>query len=148
MKKVFFSNINLILLLAIAAVTTYWALQFNSQEESSEPIVAVATSDRAPVTQPLDTGQLAGLFGASSTGTSRLAIDLVGVIAEGGENRGIALLSVSGRPATAFRVGEAVEGDMTLATVNTGSVLLQGSDGMVEVSLPERAPPSGIDPVK
>ena len=142
------SKLNLLLILAIAAIATYWILQFSSQNATDESVVAVATSDRVARTQPLDTASVAGLFGASSSVTSSNEIKLVGVIAQGGKGQGIALLSVDGRPAMAIRVGETVDGDMTLATVNAGYVLIERSDGLLEVSLPERAPPAGINPVR
>ncbi len=142
------SNLNLILTLAIAAVITYWILQFSSQNATDESVVAVATSDRVARTQPLDTAPMAGLFGASSSGTSPNKIKLVGVIAQGGTGQGVALLSVGDQPAMAYRVSEHVDGDMTLANVNANYVVLENSDGLLEVSLPERAPPAGIDPVR
>jgi len=143
------SNLNLLLTLAIVAMVTFWILQFSSPKATNEPVVAIATSDRVARTTPLDTAPLAGLFGASSSGTSSPSqIKLVGVIAQGGKGHGVALLSISGRPAKAFRVGETVDGDMTLASVNAGYIVLDQSDGLLEISLPERAPPAGINPVQ
>ena len=76
------SKLNLVLALAIAAMLTYWILQFSSRSVTDEPVVAVATSDRVARTQPLDTAPLAGLFGASSSGKLQSDIKLVGVIAD------------------------------------------------------------------
>ena len=142
------SNLNLLLTLAIAAMITYWVLQFSSQNATEETLVAVATSDHVARTQPLDIGPIAGLFGASSSGKSPSEIKLVGVIAQGGKGLGIALLSVGGRPAMAYRVGQSVNSDMTLATVNGNYVVIENSDGLLELSLPERAPPTGIETVR
>ena len=142
------SNLSLLLTLAIAAMITYWVLQFSSQNVTDESVVAVATSDHVARTQPLDTGPIAGLFGASSSGKPISEIKLVGVIAQGGKGQGVALLSISGRPAMAYRVGQSVNSDMTLATVNENYVVIENSDGLLELSLPERAPPTGIEPVR
>lgn len=142
------SNLSFLLTLAIAAMITYWVLQFSSQNVTDESLVAVATSDHVARTQPLDTGPIAGLFGASSSGKAPSEIKLVGVIAHGGKGQGVALLSVSGRPAMAYRVGQSVNSDMTLATVNENYVVIENSDGLLELSLPERAPPTGIEPVR
>lgn len=142
------SNLSFLLTLAIAAMITYWVLQFSSQNVTDESLVAVATSDHVARTQPLDTGPIAGLFGASSSGKAPSEIKLVGVIAHGGKGQGVALLSVSGRPAMAYRVGQSVNSDMTLATVNENYVIIENSDGLLELSLPERAPPTGIEPVR
>jgi hypothetical protein len=142
------SNLNLLLTLAIAAMITYWVLQFSSQNATEESLVAVATSDHVARTQPLDTAPMAGLFGGSSSGKPPSEIKLVGVIAQGGKGQGVALLSVGGRPAMAYRVGQSVDRDMTLATVNANYVVIENSDGLLELSLPERAPPTGIEPVR
>jgi hypothetical protein len=88
------------------------------------------------------------LFGASSSGKPISEIKLVGVIAHGGKGQGVALLSISGRPAMAYRVGQSVNSDMTLATVNENYVVIENSDGLLELSLPERAPPTGIEAVR
>lgn len=140
------SNLNLLLTLAIAAMITYWVLQFSSQNVADESVVAVATSDHVARTQPLDTAPIAGLFGASSSGKAPSEIKLVGVIAQGGKGLGVALLSVGGGPAMAYRVGQLVHSNMTLATVNGSYVVIENSDGLLELSLPERAPPAGIEP--
>ena len=58
------SNLNLLLTLAIAAMITYWVLQFSSQNVTDESVVAIATSDHVARTQPLDTAPIAGLFGS------------------------------------------------------------------------------------
>jgi len=126
---------------------TYWVLQFSSQNATDESVVAVATSDRVARTQPLDTDPIAGLFGASATGKAPSDIKLVGIIAQGGKGQGIALLSVGSQPAMAYRVGQPVDSDMTLATVNANYVVIESSNGLLELSLPERAPPTGIEPV-
>ena len=139
-------KLNLLLALSIAAMVTYWVLQFDSSAVTGEPVVAVATSDRVARTQPLDTGPMARLFGASSPVRSSSQIKLIGFISHGGEGSGVALLSANGRPAAAFRVGETVNGDMTLTAVNEGHVLLQQGDELLEVTLPERTPPAGINP--
>jgi hypothetical protein len=142
------SKLNFLLTLAIVATVTYWILQFSSQKATDESMVAIATSDRVARTQPLDTAPMAGLFGASSSGKAPSEIKLVGVIAQGGKGQGIALLSVGGAPAMAFRVGESVDGDLTLSNVNTSYVVIDDSGALLELSLPERAPPAGIDPVQ
>jgi len=142
------SNLNLLLTLAVAAMITYWALQFSSQNVTGESVVAIATSDHVARTQPLDTAPIAGLFGANSAGKAPSEVKLVGVIAQGGKGQGVALLSVGGGPALAFRVGESVHGAMTLASVNSSYVVIENADGRLELSLPERAPPTGIEPVR
>ena len=141
------SLVNLFLLLALAAVCTYWVLQFSSVRTLKEPVVAVASGDRVPRTQPTDSSAAAALFGAAaSVAPSR--IRLSGIIAEGGKGVGVALLSLDGQPAMAYRAGESIDGEMTLADVHADRVVIRTAEGTREVLMPERAPLGGITPVR
>ncbi len=141
------SLVNFFLLLALAAVCTYWVLQFTSVRAAKEPLVAVASGDRVPRTQPTDTSAAAALFGAAaSAAPSRLR--LTGIIAEGGKGVGVALLSLDGQPAVAYRVGEPIDGEMTLADVHSDRVVIRTAEGTRDVLMPERAPPGGITSVR
>jgi hypothetical protein len=146
------SLINTLLLLGIAAVGSYWFLQWRSVRTPSEPLVAIPTGDRVARTQPLDTSPAARLFGgvvtaSSASGTpSRIRLD--GVIAEDGRGAGVALISVGDRPTLAYRAGEAIDGDLTLAEVRADRVIIRSSTGTQEVRLPERPPPAGIVPAR
>ena len=141
-------KLNFVLALATAAMLTYWVLQFSSPAVTEEPLLAVTTSDRVARTQPLDTAALAGLFGGNVSARTQTQIKLIGVISQGGEGSGVALLSIRGRPATAFRAGEPIDGNVRLVAVLDGHVLIEQSDGLLEVSLPERALPAGINPAR
>jgi general secretion pathway protein C len=141
------SLINLFLLLALAAVCTYWALQFASVRKPQQPLVALASGDRVPRTQPADTAAAASLFGgAPAAGSSR--IRLTGIIAEGGKGTGVALLSLDGQPAVAYRAGESIDAEMTLADVHADKVVIRTAQGTRDVSMPERAAAGGITPVR
>ncbi len=141
------SKLNFLFTLAIAATLTYWILQFSSQNATQESVVAIATSDRVARTQPLNTAPMAGLFGASTSNNRAPSdIKLVGIIAQGGAGQGVALLSVGGAPAMAFRVGEPVDGGLTLANVNPDHVEIDNAGALLHLSLPKRSPPAGIDP--
>jgi hypothetical protein len=100
-----------------------------------------------PRTQPIDTSAAAALFGAAaSAAPSR--IRLTGIIAEGGKGIGVALLSLDGQPVVAYRVGEPIDGEMTLADVLSDRVVIRTAEGTREVLMPERAPPGGITSVR
>lgn len=147
MKRYLPSILNLILLLALAAMCTYWILQFVALREPRQELTAVPATDRVPRTQPLDVGPSARLFGASA-GFVQERIRLTGVIAVGGRGAGVALLSLDGRPAGAYRAGEEIEADTTLTEVHADRVLIRGADGIREVRLPESPAPDGIVPVR
>jgi general secretion pathway protein C len=148
MKPRIASLVNLLLALALAAVCTYWVLQFGSMRTPPEPLVTVVSNDRVPRTQPIDTAAVGGLFGAAvSAGQSR--IRLTGIIAEGGKGVGVALLAIDGQPAVAYRAGEPIDGEMTLADVHSDRVVIRTAEGTRDVVMPERAPPAaGITSVR
>ena len=94
-------TVNLILLITIAAVLTYWILQFSAPSETDERVVPVPTADRAARTQIMNVTPIARLFGSSGPSVTTSNIEVVGVIAQGGKNEGVALLSVNDQPAMA-----------------------------------------------
>jgi general secretion pathway protein C len=149
MKRRLPSIINFLLLLALSGVVTYWALQFSARRTPAEAAVPVAANDRRARTQPLDTGGIAALFGAGSGAPgSASRVRLAGVIAEGPEGTGVALLSLDGQPATAYRAGDPVDGQMVLAEVHADRVVLQTPAGPQDIKLPERPVSDGISPVR
>ena len=142
-------TLNFLLLVAIFAATTFWILQFSSPNQTDEPVVAVPTSDRAARTQVMDVAPIAALFGsreAPATSSSNIAI--VGVIAEGGRSKGVALLSVDNRPAMAFRAGDRISDQTTLREVKANGVVIESGGIAREILLPAREPPSGIEAAK
>jgi general secretion pathway protein C len=140
--------VNFLLAIAIAAAGTYWVLQFTAQRVPPEPVVAVAQGDRMARTQPLDTSALAALFGATGSGSSSSRVRLAGIIAEGARGRGVALLSVDGQPAIAYRAGEAIDAQMTVAEVHADRVVIRTASGVQDIRLPERPAADGILPLR
>jgi hypothetical protein len=151
------SFVNTLLLLAIAAVCTYWLLQWGSVRSPPTALVTVPVGDRVARTQPLDMSAAARLFGAPTgaddTGhplatdlTARVRLD--GVIAQGGKGKGIALISVDERPSLAYRAGEAIDSNLTLADVRADRIVIRTPTGRHEVQIPARAVPVGIVPAR
>lgn len=142
--------VNFLLVVAIAATATYWVLQVAARRTPPEPVVAVPAGNRMARTQPLDVGPVAGLFTAAvvqAGGPSR--VRLAGVIAEGTAGTGVALLSVDGQPPAAFRAGEPIDAQMTLAAVHADRVVIRTPGGDQDIPLPEHRPvPEGIEPVR
>lgn len=147
--------VNTALLLGIAAVSTFWYLQWISARTPDGPLVPVPSGDSVARTQPIDTGPAARLFGGETGSMAQtplaspaLRIRLDGVIAEGGRGKGIALLSVDERAALAYRAGDAIDAHHTLAEVRADRIIIRTASGRIEVALPERPPPAGIVPVR
>jgi general secretion pathway protein C len=140
--------VNFLLVIAIAATATYWVLQLTARRTTPEPVVAVPAGDRVARSQPLDTTGIAGLFGSAGAGTAPARVRLAGVIAEGAKGSGVALLSLDGQPAIAYRAGESIDGQMTLAEVHADRVVIHTGAGVQDIRLPERPVSDGISPVR
>jgi hypothetical protein len=145
------------LLLAIAAACTYWILQWVTVRSSSETLVPVPVGDRVARSQPLDTAAAASVFGDVPSGTPKankalptlsIRIRLDGVIAEGGQGTGIALISVDDRPALAYRVGDRIGATLTLTDVRADRIVVRTPQGKREVQMPPRVAPGGIVPAR
>lgn len=143
------SALNLALLLGIAASVTWWTLPWIGAETSKARVVAVPTADPLQRSQPVDMAPVARLFGtAIATPAAPAKTRLVGVIAEGGRGRGVALLATDNLPAQAYRVGDAVTPALMLSAVRADGVTLTGKAGTEDLALPPMAAPSGITPAR
>lgn len=136
-----------VLVLALAATITGWALDFSTQRTPSEPVRPVIVGNPAARTQAADIAPIAFLFGARP-GADGSDIRLVGVIAQGSRGKGIALLAVDGQPAQALRAGEEIAAGVTLAEVRADRVLVSRSGATQEIPLPARSAPEGIVKVR
>ena len=143
------SALNLALLLGIAASVTWWTLPWIGTDTSAERVVAVPASDPLQRSQPVDMAPVARLFGTAVAAPAAPArTRLLGVIAEGGRGRGVALLATDNLPAQAYRVGDAVTPALTLSAVRADSVTLTGKTGTEDLALPAVAAPTGITPAR
>lgn len=87
------------------------------------------------------------MFGAGLSAPT-VRVRVAGVIAQGGKNQGVALLSIDERPAMAYKAGETLGGDAILKHVRANGVVIDQDGALREVLLPARDPPSGIEPVR
>jgi general secretion pathway protein C len=136
-----------VLVLALAATITGWALDFSARRTPSEPVRPVTVGNSAPRTQAADIVPIAFLFGALP-GADGSDIKLVGVIAQGKRGQGIALLAVDGRPPLALRAGAEIAAGVTLAEVRADHVLVSRSGAIQEIRLPAKPAPDGIVKVR
>jgi general secretion pathway protein C len=131
-----------LLVLALAITIAGWVLEFAARRTPSEPLRPIPTGGSARAQQS-DIAPVAQLFGAQPGGEGA-DIRLVGVIAQGGQGRGIALLAVDGRPAMSTRAGEEIASGVTLAEVHADRVLVNRSGATQEIRLPAKPAPTGI----
>jgi len=137
-----------VLVLALAATITGWALEFSARRTPAEPVRPVSVGNPAARTQAADIAPIAFLFGALP-GADGSDIKLVGVIAQGKHGEGTALLAVDGRPALPWRAGTEIAAGVTLAEVRSDHVLISRSGAVQEIRLPPAKPvPEGIVKVR
>jgi len=136
-----------VLVLALVATITGWALEFSARRTPSEPVRPIPVGDSAPRTQAADIAPVAYLFGARP-GNDGSDIRLLGVIAQGARGRGIALLAVDGRPPIALRAGEEIAAGVALAEVRSDRVVVSRSGAVQEIRLPAKPAPDGIIKVR
>jgi general secretion pathway protein C len=132
-----------LLVLALAATLTGWALEFSARRTPAEPVRAVPIGNPTPRIQAEEIGPIAQLLGARP-GSDGSDIKLVGVIAQGKQGQGIALLAVDGRPALPLRAGDEIATGVTLAEVRADHVVVSRSGATQEIRLPSKPAPDGI----
>jgi general secretion pathway protein C len=124
----------------VALSATFWATRLLVRSPSAPPHAAPAGES------VVARGDLSRLFGATTTASIPAAaapavssrFRLVGVAAPkaGSQTRGgVALIAVDGKPPRPFRVGAAVDGDLTLRAVDLRTASLGPRDGRDTVIL-------------
>ena len=127
----------------VAASAVFWGLRMSARSGAA-PLVPAVT--RGPAAA--DPVAVARLLGASPAAAAEAPaapalasrLMLVGVVA-GASRRGVALISVDGKPAKPFRVGAAVDEGVVLQSVQgRRAVLAQSRDGapVLTLELPPR----------
>ncbi|HEY0885006.1 MAG TPA: type II secretion system protein N [Ramlibacter sp.] len=131
----------------VAASAVFWGLRMSARSGAAPQASAVT---RAPAAA--DPAAVARLLGASPAATaaapaapalaSRLM--LVGVVAGAASQKGVALISVDGKPAKPYRVGASIEEGVVLQSVQgRRAVLAQSGDGQSVLTL--ELPRAGAD---
>ena len=111
----------LLAVLLVASVTD-WLLTFSARRTSIEPVRVLDASAVEPA-QVTDVMPVARLFGAASASEAG-GIRALGVMAEGGSGRGIAVLGVEGKPAKSYRSGDLVAPGVILKEVKKDGVVI------------------------
>jgi general secretion pathway protein C len=128
--------LSLLLFALLCAIVAYWTIQLFGHRSPVAPAGAVARGQA-----PADLAQASRVFGGTVAATpaaaAALNIQVVGVVAAGKD--GVALLSVDGRPAKPFHVGQQVADGINLAGVESTTVQLHDRGRTVELPAPARA---------
>lgn len=121
----------------LCATIAYWALQLLAPAVPIAPAGSLAGAGDAA--DPVSAGRLFGLPSGSGSAQAPVApsnIQVLGVAAS--ELRGSAVLSVDGKPARAFMVGDAVSAAAKLVEVRPGAVVIERNGARVELPAPQR----------
>jgi len=139
---------------AVAASAVFWAMRLWVQ-----PAAAPSHATRVSSASGFN-GDLSRLFGADAAPAGPAValgappppqvdarFKLIGVVAPrstAARAEGLALIATDGKPARAYRVGTAVDGEMVLQAVHArgASLGLRGQDAQVALELPVLPPPA------
>ncbi|HZE61085.1 MAG TPA: type II secretion system protein N [Burkholderiales bacterium] len=126
------------------ASVTNWLLGFSARRTPTEPVRVLDASVVEPA-QVTDVMPVARLFGAASSSEAG-GIRALGVMAEGGTGRGIAVLGVEGKAAKSYRSGDLVAPGVTLKEVKKDGVVISRAGVAQELRIPKApaTPPSPI----
>jgi len=115
--------VTIVLAVLLAASVTEWVLTFGARRTPAEPVRVLDASNTEVQVQVTDVMPVARLFGASGT-TASGGIRALGIMAEDGTGRGIAVLGVGDKPAKSYRTGDTVAPGVVLQEVRKNAVVL------------------------
>jgi hypothetical protein len=136
---------SLVLAVVLVASVTEWLLTFSARRSSAEPVRVLDASAVEPQGQVTDVMPIARLFGAPSASEAG-GIRALGVMAEGGTGRGIAVLGVEGKPAKNYRSGDLIAPGVFLKEVKKDGVILSRAGVAQELRI-SKAPAAPVSPV-
>lgn len=128
---------------AVAAAATFWVLRM-AVSAPGAPSHAVSVSDavavRGDLTRLLGAAAPAEVVAAAATPIApemASRFRLLGVVAPKSPRRveGLALIAIDGKPARAFKVGAAVEGELVLQMVHARGAALGARGGPADLTL-------------
>ena len=127
--------VTILLAIALAASVTEWVLRLSARGAPSEPVRTLPAGELDPRTRPLDTAPLARLFGAAAVASGPSDIRALGVVAERGSQKSVAVLNVNGRSRT-YRTGDEVAPGVLVHEVRADGVVLSRSGELQELRVP------------
>ena len=140
--------VTIVLAVLLVASVTEWVLTFGARRTPAEPVRVLEASNTDVQAQVTDVAPVARLFGASGA-TESGGIRALGVMAEDGTGRGIAVLGVGDKPAKSYRTGDTVAPGVVLQEVRKNAVVLSRAGVAQELRIaktPAAAPAPLITP--
>ena len=135
---------------AVAASAVFWALRLWSAPLTAPAhatVVAGVGAAQGDAARVLGSDAATPAAAAAAVAPADARFKLVGVVAPrraGSGAPGVELIATDGKPAKAYRVGSAVDGELVLLAVHTRAASLgpRGQAARVELQLPLLPPPS------
>lgn len=115
--------VTIVLAVLLVVSLTEWVLTFGARRTPAEPVKVLDASNVELQAQVTDVMPVARLFGASGAAESG-GIRALGVMAEDGTGKGIAVLGVGDKPAKSYRSGDTVAPGVVLQEVRKNSVVI------------------------
>jgi general secretion pathway protein C len=135
---------------AVAASIVFWALQLGARPMAAPAytlVVSTASGVNADLGRLFGADAPAALPAVAAAPQVDARFRLIGVVAPrapAAAAEGVALIATDGKPAKAYRVGTAVDGEMVLLAVHARGASLgpRGQPAQVALELPALPPPS------
>jgi general secretion pathway protein C len=125
----------------LVASVTEWLLRFSARRTPAEPVRVLPAADLDPRAQLTDTAPIARLLGTGAAPEAS-AIRALGVMADEGSGRGIAVLAVGDQPAKAYRSGQSVAPGVVLKEVRKDRVVIARAGVLQELRVPVKTAPA------
>ena len=137
--------VTIVLAVVLVASVTEWVLTFGARRTPAEPVRVLDASSTDVQGQVTDVMPVARLFGATGTAESG-GIRALGVMAEDGTGRGIAVLGVGDKPAKNYRSGDTVAPGVVLQEVKKNSVVISRAGVPQELRI-TKTPAAPVSPI-
>lgn len=127
--------ISLLLFLVLVAIVAYWSMQLLAPRGAIAPTDSLGDSSRPPL--PV----ASRLFGAPNKEAVAEApppvnVKVFGIVDAG--RRGVAILSIDGRPAKAYAVNQKIDGGSVVKSVQADKVVIEHQGTRIEAEAPLR----------
>ncbi len=145
MHSVLLPRIATVLLAVLLVISvTEWVLRFSARRTPREPVVVLPAADLDSRVQLVDMAPVARLFGAADAAEAG-PIRALGVMAERGTGRGIAILDVNGQRPRAYRVGDAIAPGVELKEVKKDGVVISRAGALQQLAIPKKSAAASSD---
>lgn len=132
LKKLVNALVHIVMLAVVCAVAAYWVIKIVTPQPTSAPPPLAAPPPRDP--DPTLAARMFGLVQVAQAVVSN--IQVTGVFAAGSDSA--AVLTVDGKPARTYVIGQEVAPGTTLVEVRSDAAVVESGGGRQELRVPPR----------